>query len=620
MGKMVQDTALSESQREDVVAALTEKAVEEVRYIAEFVGETNESKTIDALINKGMSQQVNDQTTAFNQVFNSMKTIIPPYDPLKLALLLEQNTRLNRACAVRARNTLGIGWSIVPQYRDEDEDKVDPEMVKAEKKRVKPLFENPNKSLPFTEVAYQVKFDEEATGNGYMEVSRNGKGEVDGMYHVPSHTVRVLRNNTGFVQIRGPIELGYVNQARSVFFKHFGESKVMNKSTGQFETGPISKDDQANELIQFSIYSPRSSFYGIPRWISAVAAIQGSRLAAVRNIAFFENDAVGRLAIIVSGGQLSDKSIDGIKNFLRADAKGPEKAHRVMVLQAEPRKVLGSRTGASTKIEIQPLTVGVTDDGSFLSYRKANDEEIRESSGLSTPFFTAEGINRSTSSVLRRITIEQELIPDISKHEWILNATVMASFKVKSVMLKFLPPKVLDDVEEATVQNLLQKSGVATINESRIAMGLPPFPPEMVYGKLPLVFALSFLDMGLAAQGMVTPAGVQPWVPQPATDDESQFLVDPNREDQSEDDDDDTEDDDESAEEDDKKESKSSISHKISKARRELIKSLTGVALKTRTFLKEELGRDVEGAEIILSDRHGTEIDRVSLDTAIKTK
>ena len=45
-----------------------------------------------------------------------------------------------------------------------------------------------------------------------------------------------------------------------------------------------------------------------------------------------------------------------------------------------------------------------------------------------------------------------------------------------------------------------------------------------------------------------------------------------------------------------------------------------GVALKTQKFLKNELGRDIEGAEIILSDNEGAEIDRVSLDTVLRAK
>ena len=737
---------LSMTQREDIVSALEEKAGEEVPVIASFLNGVPTPTTVEEIIEKSVSQQMQQSVTNFNALFGEAKIVQPPYDPLKLALLLEQNTRLNRACQIRARNTVGLGWDIVAQPYDKTLDEPpNDESVRTERDLIAPLFINPNGKLPFTEVAYREKLDEEATGSGYVEISRNGKGKVDGIYHVPSHTMRVRQGDLGFVQIRG---------AKRVFFKPFGEERVMNKTSGKYESA--TKTDRATEIIQFTLYSPRSSYYGIPRWISSVAAIQGSRLAAIRNIAFFENDAVGRLAIVVSGGQLSDKSITGIQDFLRADAKGPEKAHRVMVLQAEPRKVLGSRgAGTGTKIEVVPLTVGITEDGSFLGYRKANDEEVRESSGLSSPYFTSEGINRAclvgdtkiplldgstmtiqditekyaeddfwvyscdgknivpghahsprkmrtnadivevmldhcevlrttpdhlfmlrngmykeakdltpgdrlmpfrqkipadlkednhrvvsvswvgkadvyditvdkynnfatmagvfvhnSASVLRKITIEQELIPDLKSHEWTWNSTVVDSFGVKDVMLQFARPKVLDTLEEATVHGILQKGGIASINESRKVLGLPPFPDELIFGQLPLPFAMMFLDMGLAAQGMVTPEGPKKWEPQEA--DDTGTVPDA-------DDDDDTDGAD-GADDVTNENSRGNAGHRISKDTRGIVESLTGVALSAKKFLKDELGRDVLNAEVVLQNHDGTVIDRVPLSEVVAKK
>jgi PBSX family phage portal protein len=594
---------LSSTEREDIVAAIEEKASNEAPVIASFLNGAPPPATIEEILEKGLSQQMQQNVTNFNALFGESKIIQPPYDPFKLALLLEQNTRLNRACQIRARNTVGLGWEIASRPYDKTLDEPpEEESLRKERDMLAPLFTNPNDKIPFTEVAYREKLDEEATGSGYVEITRDGTGKIDGIYHIPAHTMRVRQGDLGFVQIRG---------TSKAFFKPFGEKRVMNKGNGKYETTTAS--NRATEIIPFTLYSPRSSYYGIPRWISSVAAIQGSRLAAIRNIAFFENDAVGRLAIVVSGGQLSDKSVAGIQDFLRADAKGPEKAHRVMVLQAEPRKVLGSRgPGTGTKIEVVPLTVGITEDGSFLGYRKANDEEVRESSGLSSPYFTSEGINRATASVLRKIAIEQELIPDLKSHEWTWNSTVVQSFGVKDVMLQFVRPKVLDTLEEATVHGILQKAGVASINESRKALGLPPFPDELIFGQLPLPFAMLFLDMGLSAQGMVTPKGPQAWEPPEAED--TGTMPDADDEDASDNDDNDD------GNDDGNEKIRTPTGHRVSKDARGIVKALTGVAMSAKEFLKTELGRDVLDAEVVLQHPDGTIIDRVPLNDVVTRK
>jgi len=398
-----------------MTAAEVAKAVaDEIPVIAEFFGDESAqvAETIDELIDKGVSQQIQDRIKQDGETFNEMRGDIasPPYDPFKLALLLEHNTRLNRSCHLRARNTVGLGWYVGPVIFDPDEEQAKEASVKSQKAKLKKLYGNPQPRrferlndnqppLDFSEISYRSKVDEEATGNGYVEITRNNAGAIDGVYTIPAHTVRV-RKSGGFVQVRG---------RKKRYFKKFGDGRVISVKTGKEEAN-LGPEDRATEILQFVIYSSRSSYYGIPRWISGVAAVQGSRLSAIRNIAFFENDSVGRLAIVVSGGALTPEAVNDIRSFVNREARGPEKAHRVMVLQAEPRRVVTGRDVA-TKIDIVPLTVGLTEDASFLGYRTANDEEVRESMGLSTPFFTAAGTNRACLTGDTRIPLLDGRMP-----------------------------------------------------------------------------------------------------------------------------------------------------------------------------------------------------------------
>jgi capsid portal protein len=220
-------------------------------------------------------------------------------------------------------------------------------------------------------------------------------------------------------------------------------------------------------------------------------------LAAQRNVAFFENDAVGRLAITVSGGRLTADSIEMIKQFL-AKGKGPENAHRVMVLQSESKKIgIGD---SKAQINVVPLTVGVTEDASFLGYRQANDEEIREAFGIAKVFFTTEDVNRATAAVSRQITNEQEFEPDRLDKEFRINHTILHAppFEVALVEFRFKRPKISDPMDRAKIEDLYARHGALTPNDLRDSLGLDPYPEEFAFADRPLPVAL--LDLQLRAR------------------------------------------------------------------------------------------------------------------------
>ena len=621
------DSALEKKTPSEV----TEQVAEELPVIAELIGDETEklNLTIEDMISKGLSQQSQKQIDQVNEEIGSLRKmlVVPPYDPLKLALMLEINTRLRRSCDLRARNTVGLGWSITPMPRDEDEEQIDQTEYKKQKKQLKALYDFPNPDtqflpetlatpLEFAEVMNRMKTDEEATGTGFLEITRNNAGQIDGIYNIPSHTIRILRTG-GYVQVRGrwsEISTHGDTRIKRRYFKRFGDTRPIHRDTGR-EGSNMKPHERATELLSFLIYSSRSSYYGIPRWISAVAAVQGSRLAAIRNIAFFENDAVGRMAIVVSGGALTQQSVQDIRTFVNREGKGVEKAHRVMVLQAEPRRVVTSR-GVGTKIDVVPLTVGIDEDASFLSYRKANDEEVREASGLSSPFFTAEGVNRASANVLRKITIEQDLIPDLESHQHVINRTISLDVLTSALtdrakekfrmqaMLAFKRPASVDELEQAQIQGMYARAGVVTINEARHFLGLKALPSDLVYGQLPLPVALSYLEAGLMYQGAVTADGVKSYddtikdqlkAAEAAAKLEQQTQASkappvPGK----------------GAQE------KQLLSQMSDKTRNQ-IQAMTGMALRLKDFLQESMGRSILDAEIQIHNSNGEVVNRIAL-------
>jgi capsid portal protein len=481
----------------------------------------------------------------------------PKYKPDIWAQAPAQNTRLARCIRSFARNTVGLGWHIEPLHP------VTPDTPEEEKREIawqtealRTIFNFPNEKMPLTETAYLMKWDEEATGNGYWEVVRNNAGKITRIYHAPAVTMRkrVMKGEGdgltaiyGFIQIRG-------NQKR--YFKEFGDKRVMNAKTGKWHDGESSlpPEDRATEIVPFLIYDPTSSYYGAPRYVPSSTAIAGNRQSALRNVTFFENDAVPRMALLVSGGRLTQESTQQIEDFMRGKGKGGgDQVHRVMIIQVEPSKI-GFQQQNKTMVELKPLTVGVTEDASFQTYRAANDEEVREVFGLAPVFFSTENVNKASAAVSREITNEQEFEPDRLAKEYIINQTIvsdilcalmgnnpmtedepdaMVEYRKKiRVQFRFARLTLTDPLDQARMDQIYASLGAMTPNELRERIGKPPFPKDFFFADKPLPIAMAELSASLAlvielkdeqkfppppaaqgapgAEGMPLPDGIEP--------------------------------------------------------------------------------------------------------------
>ena len=434
-----------------------------------------------------MSKQLRDEG---DNPFADDDVIDPPFDPLIWALLLERNTRLNRLVHTYARNTVGLGWEIIPKstLTQEEVDK-NKTAIDAEIKILSVLFDRPNELMPFVTMMNLIKIDQEATGNGYMEVIREGT-KITKLYHVPATTIGIRKRGRGFVQERG-------NDKR--YFKCFGDDKhSLHSETGFFDDDEkgvaVPLDKLASEILHFKIYSPRSSFYGIPRHVSASPAIAGSRFAAERNMSFFHNDAVPRMAVLVSGGQLDAISIEHIERFFKKKGQGPQNAHRVMVVQAEP-KTAGVMNENKTKIELVPLTVGGTDDASFQKYREMNDEEVREAFGIAKIFLgTMDDVNRASAMTGRQITNEQEFEPDRIELEYTFNNRILAELDPQWTEFRFKRPRTAFKADLAEPNKDLAQAGALAPNDIRKELGLPLYDVEKFpWAAIPVPIALQQL-------------------------------------------------------------------------------------------------------------------------------
>jgi len=425
---------------------------------------------------------------------------VPPrFNPQVWATAMEQSTRLSRCIRTYARNTVGLGWFIEPIVAIGPD--TEPEIkrkIQSQMERLRILFERPNPEMPTSQLFFALKVDEEATGNGYLEVVRNMKNEIVSIYHVPSVSmrIRVKKGNDktpvigGYIQIRG---------SEKRYFKEFGDPLQMDAKTGQYGDN-IPLERRASEILHFKLYSPTSTWYGAPRYVSTAPAISGNRLAAIRNVSFFENDAVPRMALLVAGGRLTPESVQKLEEFFKAKVQGVEKAGALVVVQTEPTSTGFQQNRERVRLDLKPLTVGVTEDASFNQYRSANDEEIREVFGISQAFFAAESVNKASAQVQREITNEQIFEPDRLEKEYIINQKLIPGIlgEVPLVRFRFERMKLTDPLDTARMDQTYASLGALTPNELRQSIGKPPYPSDYKFADKPMQVAMAELSMQLA--------------------------------------------------------------------------------------------------------------------------
>lgn len=409
------------------------------------------------------SQQIKEDTA-----FSGLDVVEYPdgHRPDHLAALATVNGRLAACIDRMAKNVVGQGWELVPATKEIPAD--DTEFL-VERERIREFLRRPNPRMPFSELLRIVKMDEEATGNGYIEVTRNLAGDIAGLFHVPSATVRIRRGGKGFVQIRGGVKR---------FFRCFGDEVVMDSRNGKTidddGVGEIPFEHQASEILHLSIYSPASSYYGLPRHLPASLGVATNREIGKYNLAFFANDGTPRGILQAIGFKPGDELTREVRTFF-AGGKGAENSHRVLMLFT-PKKLAG--TEGEPRFHWDSVGMDGPEEGSFLALRQENDEEIRELYGIGKIYLRPNDVNRASAEVEAQLTNSQTLEPDRVRIEFLLNETILRDMGAEKCRLAFTRPKLSDDLERAKVDDIHAKHGGLTPADMRVRAGEEPYPDD----------------------------------------------------------------------------------------------------------------------------------------------
>jgi len=462
-------------------------------------------------------------------VFQSAGALEPPYDPTALCLLVEHSNALRQNLDAYAVNIDGFGHRFDPAIDFEDEDAdarvadtifleryaarergeleegltleaTDEEvsarkralmhLARVERARLQSFFDFCCFDHSFVDLRRRTRQDLETTGNAFWEVLRDGRGELARLVYVPSHTVRLMPIDPTPVEVIDRVQVSpvsfesiparrrtrrfvQVHGADRVYFKAFGDPRVISKHTGEAHQSAEqlrrtdSNDAPATELLHFAIHSPRTP-YGVPRWVGSLLAVLGSRQMEEVNYLYFENKSVPPLALLISGGRLSESSVPRIERFIEENLKGKSNFHKILILEAEG----GGQGDSRAKIELRPLTEAQQQDALFQLYDERNIDKVGGAFRLPRLLRgESKDFNRATAESALRFAEDQVFQPERDEFDYLINRKLLADMGIRFWRFRSQTPVTRDPERMTAMVEKLVRVGVLTPEEGRVLAG-----------------------------------------------------------------------------------------------------------------------------------------------------
>lgn len=459
-----------------------------------------------------------------DRFYQQTGAVVPPYEPEALAVMFDRSSSLRPNVDALATNVEGFGHRLVSSIdlaaADADAKIRDSLLIEAlfdgrptdisaddvlarrrelevvervERLRTDVFLDGCYPDGSFVDLRARTRVDMEVTGNAYWEVLRDDSGAVAGLNYVPSVTMRLMRADRELTEVDvlrriSAVSFRRVRERRRfrrfvqlvrgqevAYFREFGDPRVVSSRTGRIYPDMVSlragegdAADSATEILHFKIHSP-TSVYGVPRWIGATLAVLGTRDSEEVNLQYFRNKAVPPLAILVSGGLLSDGAADRISTYIRDQIKGKDNFHSILVLEAEPSgggAITGAQ-GSRVRIEVKNLMDAQVNDALFQTYEANN--ALKVGAAFRIPKLLrgdAADVNRATSDAAIRYAEQQVFHPERQR----VDAQVQRLLDTRGVrFVRFVSnsPVERDPPVLAEMAAKLVDAGILTPNEGR---------------------------------------------------------------------------------------------------------------------------------------------------------
>lgn len=378
----------------------------------------------------------------------------PPYTPERVSKVIEQSNILPQCIDCMVTNIAMYGYEVVPApgYTEHNYDEAEYSLLSS-------FVTQANTVQSMMEVSEARTRDYERIGYSYLEVIRNIAGKVTMVKHAPSYNTRMTGRTSDPQVIKERIKRGdtylevrtikrfrkFIQMVgnQKVYFKEFGDPRDMNFQTGDYATqeNPVPKDLRATEILHEKQTSDDP--YGVPRWISQLPGILGSRESEEVNLRYFEDNTVPPMIISVSGGRLTAQSFRNLEDLLQRRAVGKDRQHKILLLEAIAESV-DLEGASSVSFKIDKLADARQSDGLFSEYDKYNADKVRSAFRLPPVLIgSAENHTYATANTSAFIAEMQVFLPERMKHDAFLNANLInhpAGLGLKTVQLKSNAP------------------------------------------------------------------------------------------------------------------------------------------------------------------------------------
>lgn len=415
----------------------------------------------------------------FGSSYQHSGLVKPPFPFEQLIFLAESHPTHAAVLDQKSADVVGTGWTWDEEASKAD-DVSDDDGEEGDKKRKKrrattkqdadekakqeletwfrELGEGPESDETTHDLLLTVMNDLETVGHGIIELARDPSGKIRYWYSMPAHTTRFHKGGVKIAQIR---------DEKRVWFKRWraDDETEIDRVTGKiYKDGGCPPDRRANEVLVIKRPARRSSWYGIPAYVSSIGWIVLSNAARDDNIYFFENRREPRWAIVLTNIEDDPRIIEQLRKALQVDFKKPHK-NLVIPLTGAAQiefKQLGDNKGDMSWEKLQDRA-----DASILLSHRTPGERI----GLVRVGALGGSVVADTSRVYKETFV--------ATTQRLLSSRITAfvreeSGKSAAKQYKWMPEE-LDLTEEGAVQDMVVKGfggGVYKLDEAREKLDL----------------------------------------------------------------------------------------------------------------------------------------------------
>lgn len=380
----------------------------------------------------------------------------PPYNPVQLAMLTQRNNTLGQLVTAMEVNIDGTGWVVEKKEISEDEDEDDDER----RAQLTAWFDEPYPRTSMTTLRRKVRRDLEKVGYAFIEVLRSIDGELMFLKYIEADMMRLVKLDEA-VPVEETVErdgqdmqilmhkrerrFAQVQGKKIVYFKEYGASRDLDRSTGQWAQAgeAVDLEDRATEVLYLTVHEDVNSAYGVPRWINQVPSVLGSRKAEELNLDFFNSGGLPPALIFIQGGELTAEVRKQVQQYMSGRGSS---LHRGGVIEVHSTGGSIDSPG-NVRVTVERFGSERMQDSMFENYDDRCEQRVRAAFRL-PPIFVGKSQDYSFATAFASYTVAEAQVftPEREEFDEIINNTIMRELDPEGEYVYRSLPLTVNDV------------------------------------------------------------------------------------------------------------------------------------------------------------------------------